>query len=145
MNDRGKPLSPVDMLKAYLLAPIDDSDQRRLANERWKQEILALLTFGKEQEADRDATCIKAWLRAQHAEAIRACKAGATDRDWELAGTVFHRWVRDNCARRNVGTRQGNLAWGHAGLPILRKRLQADHCGFRELQKRARSRILQRT
>jgi uncharacterized protein with ParB-like and HNH nuclease domain len=31
MNDRGKPLSPVDMLKASLLAPIEDSDQRRNA------------------------------------------------------------------------------------------------------------------
>ena len=27
MNDRGKPLSPVDMLKAYLLAPIEDADR----------------------------------------------------------------------------------------------------------------------
>ena len=99
MNDRGKPLSPVDMLKAYLLAPIDDTEQRRLANEQWKKEVLDLLTSGKEQEADRDATCIKAWLRAQHADTIRDRKAGAKDRDWETAGTVFHRWVRDNSAR----------------------------------------------
>jgi hypothetical protein len=32
MNDRGKPLSPVDMLKAYLLAPIEDDQQRTTAN-----------------------------------------------------------------------------------------------------------------
>lgn len=76
------------MLKAYLLAPIDDSEQRRLANEQWKKEVLDLLTLGNEQEADRDATCIKAWLRAQHADTIRDRKAGATDRDWELTGTV---------------------------------------------------------
>jgi uncharacterized protein with ParB-like and HNH nuclease domain len=33
MNDRGKPLSPVDMLKAYLLAPVEDEAQRRAANQ----------------------------------------------------------------------------------------------------------------
>lgn len=121
MNDRGKPLSPVDMLKAYLLAPIDDSDQRRLANDSWKKEVIGLLTFGKDQEADRDATCIKAWLRAQHADTIRDRKAGAVDRDWELAGTVFHRWVRDNAHRLNVGTRQGNLTWVTRDFPFFAK------------------------
>lgn len=119
MNDRGKPLSPVDMLKAYLLAPIDDAEQRRLANDKWKKEVLDLITFGKEQEADRDATCIKAWLRAQHAETIRDRKAGATDRDWELAGTVFHRWVRDNSTGLGVGSRQGNLAWVTQDFPFF--------------------------
>lgn len=121
MNDRGKPLSPVDMLKAYLLAPIDDADQRRLANEQWKREVLDLLTFGKDQEPDRDATCIKAWLRAQHADTIRDRKAGATDRDWEVAGTVFHRWVRDNAARLQVGSKQGNLTWVTRDFPFFAK------------------------
>ena len=119
MNDRGKPLSPVDMLKAYLLAPIDDAEQRRQANDKWRKEVLDLLTFGREQEMDRDATCIKAWLRAQHADTIRDRKAGATDRDWELAGTVFHRWVRDNSARLEVGSKKGNLAWVMAEFPFF--------------------------
>jgi uncharacterized protein with ParB-like and HNH nuclease domain len=121
MNDRGKPLSPVDMLKAYLLAPIDDADHRRLANEQWKREVLDLLTSGKDQEPDRDATCIKAWLRAQHADTIRDRKAGATDRDWELAGTVFHRWVRDNAVRLQVGSKQGNLTWVTRDFPFFAK------------------------
>ena len=119
MNDRGKPLSPVDMLKAYLLAPIEDATQRRLANERWKQEVLALLTFGKEKEADRDASCIKAWLRAQHAETTRDRKAKSTDKDWELIGTVFHRWVRDNSSTLEVGSAEGNLAWATRDFPFF--------------------------
>src|SRR5664279_5701724 len=40
MNDRGKPLSPVDMLKAYLLAPVEDADQRQKANQEWKKQVL---------------------------------------------------------------------------------------------------------
>ena len=44
MNDRGKPLSPVDMLKAYLLAPIDEPQTRREINQIWKQQVLDLIS-----------------------------------------------------------------------------------------------------
>lgn len=121
MNDRGKPLSPVDMLKAYLLAPIENSEERRLANERWKREVLDLLTTGKDQELDRDGTCIKAWLRAQHAESTRDRKAGATDRDWELVGSAFHRWARDNSSRLGIGNQSGNLNWVTRDFPFFAK------------------------
>ena len=46
MNDRGKPLSPVDMLKAFLLAPISDADKRRLVNDNWKREVFGLISWG---------------------------------------------------------------------------------------------------
>jgi uncharacterized protein with ParB-like and HNH nuclease domain len=103
MNDRGKPLSPVDMLKAYLLAPIADADQRRDANQLWKQQVLNLISGSGEHEPERDANCIKAWLRAQYAETIRERKAGATDKDWELIGSAFHRWARENRVRLRLG------------------------------------------
>jgi uncharacterized protein with ParB-like and HNH nuclease domain len=109
MNDRGKPLSPVDMLKAYLLAPIGDADKRKSANQLWKGQVLNLLTWGDEQENERDATCIKAWFRAQYAETIRERKAGAGDKDWELIGTTFHRWARDNAPRIGLGSEVNNL------------------------------------
>lgn len=95
MNDRGKPLSPVDMLKAYLLAPITDENQRREANKIWKQQVLNLITWNNQHEPERDANCIKAWLRAQYAETTRDRKAGAEDKDWELISSAFHRWVRE--------------------------------------------------
>jgi len=109
MNDRGKPLSPVDMLKAYLLAPITDADKRRAANQVWKQQILSLISWGGEHEPERDSALIKAWFRAQYAESIRERKAGASDRDWELIGTTFHRWARDNAVRLNWGIEDANL------------------------------------
>ena len=87
---------PVDMLKAYLLAPIENSEQRIKANQEWKKQVLGLITWGGKHEPERDASCIKAWLRSQYAETIRERKAGATDKDWEIIGTVFHRWIRDN-------------------------------------------------
>jgi uncharacterized protein with ParB-like and HNH nuclease domain len=111
MNDRGKPLSPVDMLKAYLLAPIQDAELRARANREWKKQVLGLISWGGIHEAERDAQCIKAWLRAQHAESTRERRAGAVDRDWELIGTVFHRWTRDNHGRLGLGTEANNAAF----------------------------------
>jgi uncharacterized protein with ParB-like and HNH nuclease domain len=101
MNDRGKPLSPVDMLKAYLLAPISEEKQRDEANKAWKQQVLNLITWRNEHEPERDANCIKAWLRAQYANSIRERRAGSEDKDWELIGSTFHRWVRDELQLNN--------------------------------------------
>jgi uncharacterized protein with ParB-like and HNH nuclease domain len=110
MNDRGKPLSPVDMLKAYLLAPISDEEKRRNANQFWKRQVLELISWNQVNEPERDANCIKAWFRAQFAESIRERKAGSTDKDWELIGSSFHRWVRDNRARLKIGDEAENLS-----------------------------------
>jgi len=109
MNDRGKPLSPVDMLKAFLLAPISDGDKRKAANDGWKREVFDLISWGGEHDPERDSACIKAWLRSQHAETVRERKAGASDKDWELIGTVFHRWIRDNAKRLGLGKSEPNL------------------------------------
>jgi uncharacterized protein with ParB-like and HNH nuclease domain len=124
MNDRGKPLSPVDMLKAYLLAPVEDAELRRKANEVWKKQVLDLISWRGTHEAERDATCIKAWLRAQFAETIRDRRAGAMDKDWELIGTVFHRWVRDNRSRLSLGEQAGNLALMTSAFPFFARAYQ---------------------
>ncbi|BDI05974.1 DUF262 domain-containing protein [Sphaerotilus microaerophilus] len=121
MNDRGKPLSPVDMLKAYLLAPIEDAQARQMANQTWKQQVLELISWGGEHEPERDANCIKAWLRAQYAESIRERKAGSVDKDWELIGTVFHRWVRDHSVRLGLGKAQANLKLMAESFPFFAK------------------------
>lgn len=121
MNDRGKPLSPVDMLKAYLLAPITDADKRRAANQTWKHQVLSLISWGGEHDAERDSNCIKAWFRAQYAETIRERKAGSTDKDWELIGSAFHRWARDNSGRLHWGTEESNLTLINRDFPFFTK------------------------
>lgn len=119
MNDRGKPLSPVDMLKAYLLAPIEDPEKRRTANQVWKKEMLALASWSGEHEPDRDANCMKAWFRAQYAQDIRERRAGAMDKDWELIGTAFHRWARDKQEVVGIGTSAANLQLINTRLPFI--------------------------
>lgn len=121
MNDRGKPLSPVDMLKAYLLAPIEEPHARVQANQIWKQQVLELISCGGSHEPERDANCIKAWLRAQYAESTRERKAGAVDKDWELIGSVFHRWVRDHSVQLGLGKAHANQKLMAESFPFFAK------------------------
>jgi hypothetical protein len=92
MNDRGLSLSPTDMLKSYLLANIEDGTRRNAANDFWKRRILEMNEVGKDVAADS----FKAWLRSQYANEIRERKRGAKPQAFDLIGTEFHRWVRDN-------------------------------------------------
>ena len=98
MNDRGLSLTPTDMLKGYLLAKIEDDEERNQAGSVWKLQISKLRELGKDEDAD----CIKAWLRSQYADKIRVRKAGAVPEDFDKLGTEFHRWVREH-HRRRVG------------------------------------------
>lgn len=105
MNDRGLSLSPTDMLKGYLLANINDSLEKSQANDLWKSRLLALIGVGKEGKED-EADFFKAWLRAKYAETIREGKKGATPKDFDIIGTAFHKWTRDN--RDHIGLRKSN-------------------------------------
>jgi hypothetical protein len=91
MNDRGLSLTPADMLKGYLLANISDADRRNGASRVWKERVQRLVELGKDEDADG----IKSWLRSQYAESIRDRKRGAVPQDFDLVGTEFHRWVRE--------------------------------------------------
>jgi uncharacterized protein with ParB-like and HNH nuclease domain len=103
MNDRGLSLSPTEMLKGYLLANIGDENTRNKANTLWKERVRDLRDLRDlvEQGKEIDGDAIKAWLRSQYAESIRERKRGATPEDYDVIGTAFHRWVRDN--REDVG------------------------------------------
>lgn len=100
MNDRGLSLTPTDMLKGYLLSNIEDDGSRSDAQAAWKKRMAALKDLGKDEDAD----CIKAWLRSQYADTIRDRKAGAEPEDFDKMGTEFHRWVRENSARIDLGS-----------------------------------------
>ncbi len=121
MNDRGKPLSPVDMLKAYLLGAVSDSDQRAHANRVWKKTVLDLISWESAPDTERDAAFVKAWLRARYADSTRERRAGAVDRDWELIGSTFHRWVRDNAVRVGVGDAAKNRALMTDEMPFFKR------------------------
>lgn len=97
MNDRGLSLTSTEMLKGYLLSEIKNDITREKMNGLWKDKVLAL----KKDDDKGDETFIKAWLRAHYAETIRETKAGAINKDFDLIGGSFHKWVRDE--REKVG------------------------------------------
>ena len=97
MNDRGLSLTSTEMLKGYLLSEIKDDKKREKLNNIWKDKVLEL----KKDDDDGDETFIKAWLRAQYAETIREGKAGAVNKDFDIIGGSFHKWVRDE--RQKIG------------------------------------------
>jgi uncharacterized protein with ParB-like and HNH nuclease domain len=95
MNDRGLKLSPIDLLKGYMLSSIQDDAQNVEAHKVWKANLHKLRELG----SDEDSTFLKTWLRAQYGESIRGKQKGAAPRDFEVIGDSYHRWVVDNRAK----------------------------------------------
>lgn len=101
MNDRGLSLTPLDMLKGYLLANISDVGQRNEAARVWRERIEALRKLGKDEDTD----AVKAWLRARYANSVRERKSGSENKDFERIGTEFHRWLGDRAGE--LGLKNG--------------------------------------
>jgi hypothetical protein len=114
MNDRGLSLSPLDMLKGFLLSNITDADKRNLAATSWRERIESLGKLGKEEDSD----AVKAWLRGRHAQSVRERKRGSENQDFEKIGTEFHRWVGDHEAALGIGTSAGCFALTHDEMPF---------------------------
>lgn len=100
MNDRGLSLTPLDMLKGYVLNKITEPREKERASKTWKARVEAVAELGKEEDAD----ALRAWLRGRHATSIRERRKNARPGDFDLIGTEFHRWVRDNEARLDLHT-----------------------------------------
>lgn len=100
MNDRGLSLTSTEMLKGYLLSEIKSDSIREKMNNLWKDRVLSL----KKDDDKGDETFIKAWLRAHYAETIRDTKAGAVNKDFDIIGGSFHKWVRDERSKLGLNT-----------------------------------------
>jgi hypothetical protein len=99
MNDRGLSLTPLDMLKGYLLSNIHDPSKRNEAAKTWRVRVEALRRLGKDEETD----AVKSWLRAAYANSVRERHRGAENQDFERIGTEFHRWVDSNSEQIGLG------------------------------------------
>ena len=93
MNDRGLNLSPTEMLKGFILSKITDKKQRSEVNEIWKNQIQQLHEYSE----NADQSFFQAWFRAKYALKIRPGQAGSENQDFELIGTRFHSWFKENC------------------------------------------------
>lgn len=92
MNDRGLNLTSTEMLKGYVLSKISEKTQRNEINEIWKSTIQKL----HEYDENADQSFFQAWFRSKYATSIRPGKVGSEDQDFELIGSRFHNWFKDN-------------------------------------------------
>lgn len=92
MNDRGLNLTPTEMLKGYVLSKITDSSQRLEIDKIWKIQIQRLHLYNE----TADQSFFQAWFRGKYAESIRPGKVGSENKDFELIGSQFHSWFKDN-------------------------------------------------
>lgn len=104
MNDRGLNLTSSEMLKGFMLSRFDSTEKRKQANDFWKQAMLELKAYDK----DEDQRFFQSWLRARYAETIRPGKAGSKNEDFEKIGTRFHSWVRDNLSKVGLDADSGD-------------------------------------
>lgn len=93
MNDRGLSLNSTEILKGILLSKIEDEVKSEEMNKFWKERIAEIKSI---TGTDKDLDFFRAWLRAKYADTIRPTKQGATNEDFELIGTQFHSWVKNN-------------------------------------------------
>ncbi|WP_314413176.1 GmrSD restriction endonuclease domain-containing protein [Streptomyces kroppenstedtii] len=85
MNDRGTRLSPVDLLKSFLLAEADPS-QRESLNAVWRSMLTNLVAVDNVIPAD----FVKTLLLARHADMSEGSK------DVQQIEMSFHEWIRKN-------------------------------------------------
>lgn len=93
MNDRGLTLNPTEILKGFLLSKIDDESKSDEMNDFWRNRIAEIKSIAG---FDSDLDFFRAWLRGKYAETIRPTKQGAENEDFELIGTQFHTWIKNN-------------------------------------------------
>lgn len=92
MNDRGLNLTQTEMLKGYILSKITDKEKRTEINDLWKEEIKKLHEYSE----TADQSFFQAWFRGKYAVSIRPGKVGSENQDFELIGSRFHNWFKDN-------------------------------------------------
>ena len=96
MNDRGLNLTPTEMLKGFVLSKITNKNERTEINDIWKIQIQKLHEYGDTV----DQSFFQSWFRGKYANSIRPGRAGSENKDFELIGTRFHSWFKDNHKRR---------------------------------------------
>ena len=90
MNDRGLSLTQTEMLKGFVLSKISSSN-RTLLDENWKKQMQKINSLNSS-----DYVFFQSYLRAKFAESIRQGGAGTQDEDFEIIGTRFNSWFKDN-------------------------------------------------
>ena len=91
MNDRGVSLTPVEMLRSYLLAKIDDN-KRSAAIAEFNDIVKRLSDIKLSSKSKAEFEFFKIYFRGHYAEDLSQNNSMS---DFVRIGREFHRWVRD--------------------------------------------------
>lgn len=91
MNDRGLNLTSSEMLKGYVLSRITNENERMEIENIWKIQMQKL----HECEKTADQAFFQAWFRGKYAASFRSSD-DKENKDFELIGSKFHSWFKDN-------------------------------------------------
>ena len=103
MNDRGLNLTPIEMLRSYLLAKIDDS-QKIQARKRFDEILAWLADVKKVSKSKADFDFFKMYLRSQLAEDLNQKNKYS---DFVMIGSDFNKWVQSKEKSLKLDTLDG--------------------------------------
>ena len=112
MNDRGLSLNSAEMMKAYIIQQISESD-RLDVNHQWQENINRIKNASSYDTSGvvstEDVEFISTWLRAKYAQTLREGKLGAKDEDFELE--KVDRFVEENYDYLDSGSSDRFIDW----------------------------------
>lgn len=97
MNDRGKPLTSLDMFKGYALSLIEDREERAGCQEIWKTVEDRLSYSGVKMER-----FVPEILISKFVSLVPGKKSSYGRGDWTTISKHCHRWFRDNRHKSHV-------------------------------------------
>lgn len=105
MNDRGLSLTPVEMLRSYLLAKINDEGKRKKSMKEFDSVISRVSSINLSSKTKAEFEFFNLFLRCHHAETLGQKTDSKTD--FVEIGKHFHRWVRDNESKLGLNSEDG--------------------------------------
>jgi uncharacterized protein with ParB-like and HNH nuclease domain len=99
MNDRGLPLTQVEMLRSYLLANMDENSRDKAVQD-FDGVVKMLVDIKLPSKSKAEFDFFKVYFRGHYAEDLSQSKNSTSD--FSRIGNEFHRWVSDNNVKLNL-------------------------------------------
>ena len=97
MNDRGLPLTQIEMIRSYLLSKVNDN-KKNVYRDRLDKLFSDLKEIKLSSRSKAEFEFIKILLRGHYATDFSSNK----NSDFSMIGNQFHRWLRENPHKANL-------------------------------------------
>jgi uncharacterized protein with ParB-like and HNH nuclease domain len=101
MNDRGRPLSTVDMLKSFFLSHVSDPKKLNYLNSVWRSATFQINTWDNSYHSTREILFFKTWFRSKYMTKPNEVNGRIIDYESERINNAMNRWARENAKRLN--------------------------------------------